>query len=126
MDNVKTDSAAMGSVATESGATDSEKMFPQVSAIILEEQTELSLVEVCRACAVRAEFIVELVEEGVITPQGREPHRWRFSGTHLRRATVALRLQRDLGVNLAGAALALELLDELDTLRARLGKTGSF
>ena len=77
MDNVKTDSAVTGSVATESGATDSEKMFPQVSAIILEEQTELSLVEVCRACAVRAEFIVELVEEGVITPQGREPHRWK-------------------------------------------------
>ena len=40
MDNVKTDS-----VVTDSVATDSEKMFPQVSAIILEEQTELSLVE---------------------------------------------------------------------------------
>ena len=126
MDNVKTDSAAMGSGATDSVATDSEKMFPQVSAIILEEQTALTLAELSHACAVRAEFIVELVEEGVISPQGREPHRWRFSGTHLRRATVALRLQRDLGVNLAGAALALELLDELDTLRARLGKIGSF
>lgn len=101
-----------------------EKMLPQLSAIILEEQAELSLLDVCRACAVRAELIVELVEEGVIVPLGREPHRWRFSGTHLRRATVALRLQRDLGVNLAGAALALELLDELDTLRARLIKMG--
>jgi chaperone modulatory protein CbpM len=39
---------------------------------------------------------------------------------HLQRARVALRLQNDLDVNLAGAALALELLDELDELRARV------
>ena len=103
---------------------ESEKMLPQTSAIILEEQTELTLADVCRACAVRAEFIVELVDEGVLAPQGREPHRWRFSGIHLRRATVALRLQRDLGINLAGAALALQLLDEVEALRARLRVIG--
>ena len=99
---------------------DSEKMLPQLSAIILDEQTTLTLSELSHACAVRTEFIVELVEEGVIAPSGREPHRWRFSGTHLRRASMAFRLQRDLGVNLAGAALALQLLDELDALRTRL------
>ena len=31
-----------------------------------------------------------------------------------------IRLQHDLRVNLAGAALALDLLDEIDQLRARL------
>ncbi|MEE9157003.1 MAG: chaperone modulator CbpM, partial [Gammaproteobacteria bacterium] len=31
-----------------------------------------------------------------------------------------LRLQQDLGINLAGAALALDLLDELRKLRTRL------
>lgn len=103
---------------------DSEKMLPQSSGIILEELTELTLVEISRACAVHVDCIVELVEEGVITPAGREPHCWRFSGAHLRRATVALRLQRDLGVNLAGAALALQLMDEVETLRARLGVIG--
>jgi chaperone modulatory protein CbpM len=101
-----------------------EKMLPQHSAVILEEQTGLTLIEVCRACAVHAERIVELVEEGVLAPVGRETHLWRFSGAHLRRAAVALRLQRDLGVNLAGAALALELLDELEALRARLMTMG--
>lgn len=103
---------------------DSGKMLPQLSAIILEEQTGLTLTEVCQACAVRVEFIVGLVDEGVLDPIGREPHRWRFTGTHLRRATVALRLQRDLGINRAGAALALQLLDEIETLQARLRKTG--
>jgi len=99
---------------------DKTRLLPQVSVTILEEQTGLTLLEVCQACAVRADTIVELVDEGVVAPLGREPHRWRFTGLHLRRATVALRLQRDLGLNLAGAALALELLDEVEALRERL------
>lgn len=103
-----------------------EKMLPQISGIILEELSELTLAELCRACAVQVDGIVELVNEGVIKPVGREPHRWRFTGSHMRRASVALRLQRDLGVNLAGAALALQLMDELDALRSHLEKIGSF
>ena len=102
-----------------------ERMLPHASATILEEQLGLSLSEISRACAVHAEMIVELVNEGVLAPDGREPHRWRFTGVHVRRATVALRLQRDLGLNLAGAALALELLDEVETLRAQLRAMGA-
>lgn len=96
----------------------------QIIGFILEEQTELSLQDLCRACAVQAELIIELVHEGVLAPVddslGTPPDQWHFSGGHLHRARVALRLQNDLGVNLAGAALALELLDELEQLRARL------
>lgn len=99
---------------------DNGEMLPQLSGIILEEQTELTLADVCRACAVRAEYIIELVEEGVLVPVGREPDGWRFSGAHMHRTTVALRLQQDLGVNLAGVALALQLLDEVEELRARI------
>ena len=36
------------------------------------------------------------------------------------RLVRALNLQRDLDINPAGAALALELLDEIDHLRERL------
>ena len=92
----------------------------RITGFILEEQTELSLADVCRACAAQADRIVELVNEGVLAPAGGAPDYWRFTGIHLHRARVALRLQNDLGVNLAGAALALELLDELDRLRTRL------
>jgi chaperone modulatory protein CbpM len=99
---------------------DTDEMLPQLSGIILEEQTELTLAEVCRACAVHAEYIIELVEEGVLVPVGSEPVSWRFTGIHMRRATVSLRLQRDLGINLAGVALALQLLDEIDSLHARI------
>jgi chaperone modulatory protein CbpM len=96
----------------------------QLIGFILEEQTELSLQDLCRACAVQPELIVELVHEGVLAPADdsvrNAPEQWLFSGVHLHRARVALRLQNDLGVNLAGAALALDLIEELDQLRARL------
>ena len=92
----------------------------QITGFILEEQSGLSLDDLCRACAAQAERIIELVNEGVLAPVGAAPDDWRFTGIHLHRARVALRLETDLGVNLAGAALALELLDERDALRERL------
>lgn len=99
-----------------------EIRMTQVTGFILEEQTELSLADLCRACEAEAGRIVELVDEGVLAPAGSAPESWHFTGVHLQRARVALRLESDLGVNLAGAALALELLDELDSLRARLAR----
>ena len=100
--------------------TTTDFQLVQITGLILEDQTELSLDDLCRACAAQAERIVELVDEGLLTPAGTAPGEWRFTGVHLHRARVALRLESDLGVNLAGAALALELLDELDALRARV------
>lgn len=98
----------------------SEEIQMQLSGIILEEQTELTLADISRTCSVHAEYIIELVDEGVLAPLGREPILWRFTGGHMQRVTVALRLQRDLGINLAGVALVLQLLDEIEVLRTRL------
>ncbi|MEO8543101.1 MAG: chaperone modulator CbpM [Betaproteobacteria bacterium] len=93
--------------------------------LILEEQQDLSLDELCRACQSQVEQLMALVDEGVIAPQGAAPVQWRFSGVHLRRARVAIRLQRDLHVNTAGAALALQLMDEIEALRAQLERFGA-
>lgn len=79
---------------------------------------ELTLVELCRTCRPLTERVFELVEAGVIEPLGRDPARWRFRGASVGRARCAMRLERDLGVNFALAALALELLGELESLRA--------
>ena len=91
-----------------------------LAGFILEDQEELTLDDLCRACAAQSELIVDLVHEGVLAPQGAAPEVWRFTGVHLHRATVAVRLQRDLGVNPAGAALALDLMEELHSLRQQL------
>ncbi len=91
-----------------------------VTGIVLDERLELSLNELSRACSGSAEWVIELVEEGVLQPIGHERATWRFSGTSLQRAHAARRLQRDLEINLAGVALALDLIDEIDALRERL------
>jgi chaperone modulatory protein CbpM len=61
-----------------------------------------------------------LVGEGVLLPRGVAPEDWRFAANDLVRAMSALRLERDLGVNPAGAALAIELVDEMQRLRRRV------
>lgn len=87
---------------------------------VLEEDVEMTLTELCRTCKISAEQVFELVDEGVIEPQGREPAKLHFNGANVLRVRCAMRLQNDLGVNLAGAALALELLEELKVMRERL------
>ena len=88
------------------------------------EEDSLTLGQLCRACDVHADWIISLVEEGIIEPQGEDIRLWRFSGASLVRARSALRLQRDLGVNLAGIALALDLIEELERLRAHMKTQG--
>ena len=91
-----------------------------LTGIIIEEEIHLSLRELCDACAVHAEFITELVDEGVIEPSGFDKSHWCFSGVSLYRIRAAKHLQRDLGINLAGVALALDLLDEMQLLHTQL------
>lgn len=83
------------------------------------EEAELSLADLSRACRVNAEWLMMLVGEGIIEPLERRES-WRFSGHSVRRIRTVQRLQQDLGVNLAGAALALDLLAEMSHLKARL------
>lgn len=80
----------------------------------------LTLAELSRCCNVPAEKILVLVGEGVLNPCGHSEREWRFASVDLVRAMSALRLERDLGVNPAGAALAVELMDEMQRLRERV------
>lgn len=91
-----------------------------VYAEVLDDDAGVTLGELCRICQVSAERVLELVDEGIVEPEGGEVAHWRFRAVSIRRARSALRLQRDLGVNAAGAALALDLLEELEAMRARL------
>jgi chaperone modulatory protein CbpM len=91
-----------------------------VTGVILDDSAEFTLREVCRACAMHAEWIETLVQEGVLEPRGTDVVTWRFTGAQLTSARRISRLQRDLGINLAGAALVLELLAEIEALRERL------
>ena len=96
-----------------------------LNGILLDEHTELSLNDICLACSSSEEWIIELVEEGALEPVnlqtiGYQQSQWRFSGNSLQRARTAMRLQRDLDVNLAGVALALDLLEKIESLETQL------
>ena len=91
---------------------------------IVEEEIRLTLVELCRACDASSEAVVELVSQGVLEPAGSGPQDWLFAGKNLSRARRALRLIRDLGLNPAGAAVALELIEQIEWLQARLDAPG--
>lgn len=91
-----------------------------VNGILIDEQTEFTLDELTQACGCDEQWVVKLVEQGVIDPAGQTITHWRFSGSCLRRVHTATRLQKDLGVNVSGVALAIELLEEVENLRAKL------
>ena len=99
-----------------------KKRILLLSGDVLEESTELSIADLCRVCELSAERVFQLVEEGLIEPRGRNSKQWRFHGHSVWRVRCVLRLERDLGVNLAGAALALDLLEEVQQLRTRLNR----
>jgi chaperone modulatory protein CbpM len=93
-----------------------------LSGAIFEESAVLTVKDLSRICAVDERHIVEFVEEGVLQVIEINTTEWRFSGDALRRARLALRLERDLEINLAGVALALDLMEELKQLRRELEK----
>jgi len=88
--------------------------------ILVEEDLEFTLADLCRACHVATTQVTVLVDEGVLAPAGSGPGDWRFSGSSLRRARIALRLAQDLELDIAATALVLHLLDEIEALRSQL------
>lgn len=91
-----------------------------LSVEILEEEVELSQHELCQACEISAEQLAKFIDEGLIDVKGEGPDEWQFHGTSLHRIRFARIVERDLGVNIAGAALALDLLGQIDKLKQRL------
>jgi chaperone modulatory protein CbpM len=98
----------------------SKRTSVTLTGVVLDEYTELTLDELCLTCRVDQEAIVALVDEGIIEPRVRYESSWIFNGSALPQAVRALRLQRDLDLNPAGVAIALDLLNEIEDLRNRL------
>ncbi|MEM8800929.1 MAG: chaperone modulator CbpM [Pseudomonadota bacterium] len=80
----------------------------------------LSVADLCRVCCVDRSIIVSLVEFGVLTPKGKSEADWAFDQVAIQRAVRACRLGRDLGVNTAGIALVLDLLEERSRLLGQI------
>ena len=91
---------------------------------VLDERNEISIVQLCRSCSIEAELVERLVAEGILEPCRQEGATLFFAPSSLKRTRVVVRLRSDLGVNLAGAALALELLERIESLKSKLHLAG--
>ena len=87
---------------------------------VLAEGEWLSVTQVCRASQIDAAVVIELAELGLVCPRGNDPEEWQLPARELARLRTAARLIRDLGVNVSGAALAVELLEARRELETRL------
>ena len=100
-------------------------MTERVELHFLDDDTLVPFTELMVASGLAMEQLVELVEFGVFEPaQASErslaPAQWRVSAQSLYVARRAARLQVDFGLDTAGIALALSLLDRIDDLERRL------
>ena len=93
-----------------------------ISAVCLGEDEWLDLAEFARACGTSTGFIEALIAEGLLAPARPEPPG--FGGAEVARVRRILRLQRDFEASLPSVAILLDLLDEIERLRARLRRAG--
>lgn len=91
-----------------------------VAGVLMDETITLSFVEVCQTCDISEEILLEMLEHGLFREQARPVRKTEFEANTLRRIQSACRLQADLGINVPGVVLVLELLDELEQARNEL------
>ncbi len=88
--------------------------------VLIEETTTISFNEVCRKYNIPKELLIDMIEQGLFPTQTTQVEQVALDQKALRRLESAFRLHRDLGINLPGVALALELLEEMEKMRSEL------
>ncbi len=91
----------------------------KTTTLTVTETFEFSVEEISVQCDLPVEMIVELIELGLFE-SGIAPTGFRFDAHQLSRVQSASRLFHDLKLNAPGVVLALELLDEIESLRQQV------
>ena len=81
------------------------------------EPEQLTLESLAACTGVHPALITSFVEYGLLEPRARTGPPWLFDTACIARLRMIERLRRDLGANLAGIAVILDLLDRLSTLQ---------
>jgi chaperone modulatory protein CbpM len=88
------------------------------------DDAALSIDELACACSVSREWVVRHVHEGSFGELRATVTEWRFSSRDLGRARRIRAIERDFDAVPELAALVADMLEELDTLRARVRRGG--
>lgn len=90
-----------------------------ITAIVLDDDSSVTFVEVCENYHLSEDILSELVELGLFKDE-LTAATLRFNAEKLARIRTASRLLNGLQINTSGAVLALELLDEIEQLRQEI------
>jgi len=91
-----------------------------LTGVLVDEDTPISFIEVCQKYNLSEELLSEMIEHGLFTPLASNLKTIQVTQKTVWRIQSARRLQQDLALNLPGAVLVLELLDELERMRNEL------
>jgi chaperone modulatory protein CbpM len=91
-----------------------------LQAHVLGEGDWIAASEICELCRLDLQALLELAALGVVASREPVPGEWQVAATALPRLRIAGRLMHDLGVNVSGAALAVELLEAQRGLESRI------
>jgi chaperone modulatory protein CbpM len=95
------------------------RVMQLLEARVVGEGDWIAASEICQMCRIEQSALLELADLGVVA--GRHTYTgWQVAASALPRVRVAGRLMRDLGINVSGAALALELLEARQALESRI------
>jgi chaperone modulatory protein CbpM len=91
-----------------------------LEAHVLGEGDWIAVNEICQLCRLDLAAVLELAQLGIVSSREHAPGEWQVAATALPRLRIAGRLMQDLGINVSGAALALELIEAQRELEKRL------
>lgn len=93
-----------------------------IQTIVLDEEVHLTFIEICEQLNLPENVLEELIDHGLLqeVAEVEIKQSTTFDAAQLARIQTALRLGHDLGINIPGVVLALELLDEIEQLRQEL------
>lgn len=88
--------------------------------ILIEDSYTISFKEVCAQYHIPEELLVELIEQGLFDNQSTEPKKLQLDQKAIHKIESAFRLHKDLGINIPGVTLAIELLEEIEKMHQEL------
>lgn len=91
-----------------------------LTGVLIEETTTYSFIEVCQKYQIPKELLIEMIEQGLFSNKTTQLEQIALDQKELLRIESAFRLHQDLGINLPGVALALDLLEEIEKMRHEL------
>lgn len=91
-----------------------------ITGVLVDETTTITYVELCRKYPLPEAWLLELFEQGLIEHDAKKIEQVVFDPRTIQKILSAHRLKTDLGVNVPGAVMILELLDKIDAMRQEL------